>query len=337
MKPFRFGIAIAATEPPEVFIRTVQLAEELGFDSIWIPDFRLYLDLYVSLTLAALNTTRVRLGSAVTNPYTRHPGMTAVGIASVDALSGGRAVLGLGTGGIVLRLLQIERRLPVLACRNAVEKIRRYFGSNGPHRSGQRERSKKHVGLDLPIRADLPIFIGATGRQMLALAGEMADGVIVNVGAHQLCVENALAAVERGARRGNRPLESLEKLCWLQGSAVSDDGAEAMSVVKPAVALTLGRLPAYVLEAMEMDVQEIREIHEVYHSAGAPAAAGLVTDQMVEQFTITGTPQRAIRELKRLHSQGFDEFIFLVEEVGGNVRSAMQTLAEKVVDKLKAN
>jgi 5,10-methylenetetrahydromethanopterin reductase len=332
MKPFRFGIAIAATEPPEVFVQTVKLAEGLGFDSIWIPDFRLYLDLYVSLALAALNTTRVRLGSAVTNPYTRHPGMTAVGIASVDLLSGGRAALGLATGGIVLNLLKIERRRQVLTCRNAVEEIRRYLGGDG---TGSPERSNEHVRLDLPTRPGLPIIIGATGHQMLALAGEIADGVIVNVGANQECLTAALAAVEKGVRRVKRPPESLEKLCWLQGTAVSEDAAEAINLVKPTAALTLGRLPDWALEAMQMDKQKIGEIHRTYHREGADAAAGLVTDEMIERFTIAGTPEKAIGKLRELQKLGFDEFIFIVEESGGNVRTAIKTLAEKVLMELK--
>lgn len=108
----RFGIAIMASEPPDEFIQTVRLAEALGFDSIWIPDYRLYRDVYVSLTLAALNTTRVRLGCAVTNPYTRHPGLTAVGIASVDAVSNGRVVLGLGAGGWCLTFYKSNSGIP---------------------------------------------------------------------------------------------------------------------------------------------------------------------------------------------------------------------------------
>ena len=326
MKPFRFGIAICATESPEGFIRTVKLAEDLGFDSVWIPDFRLYTDVYVALSLAAQNTSRVRLGNAVTNPYTRHPGMTAVGIATVDLISGGRAVLGLGAGGVVLRLLEIERAHPVDACREAVSQIRGHLG----HPDGAADVKP----LELPSRPDLPIFIGATGPRMLALAGKVADGVIVNVGADQACVETALARVEEGVGRAKRPPEGLEKLCWLQGTVVSDDPAEAIRGAKPATAFTLGRLPDDILETMGMDVERIRQIHHTYHTVGMEAGAEMVSDEMVERFTITGTPDRAVGELKRLQQLGFDEYIFLVEEVG-NVHAAITSLAETVIQPLK--
>jgi len=243
-RPVRFGIAIVASEPPEDFIQTVRLAEESGFDSIWVPDYRLYRDVYVSLTLAALNTSRVRLGCAVTNPYTRHPALTAVGIASVDALSNGRAVLG-------------------------------------------------------------------------------------------ACVEAALAAVGNGAWGVKRARETLEMVCWLQGCAVSDDRTEALKAVKPAAALTLGHAPDWTLEAMEIDESDVREIRKVYYTDGARAAAELVTDEMAEKYTIARTPEHAVRKIKRLRAQGFDEIIFLPDESGGNARKAMRTLRDRVIAPLR--
>ncbi len=331
MKPLRFGIRIAAIEPPEDFVESVKLAEELGFDSIWIPDSRLHFDLYVSLALAALNTTKVRLGSAVTNPYTRHPGMTAVGIASVDQLSGGRAALGLGAGGMVLELLEIERRQPVAACRQAVEQIRHHLGSHSS------TKANGYVPLDLPTRADLPIFIAGTRQKMLALAGEIGDGVIVNVGAHQACIETAFSTVEKGAGRANRDPESLEKLCWLQATAVSEEAAEAVNLVKPTAALMLRHLPPWMIEAMQLEEENIREIHRAFQAEGAKAAARVVSDDMIERFTVSGTPERAVEEIKRLGKQGFDEIIFVAVEIEGNVRPVMTALAEKVVAKLRTD
>ncbi len=329
MKPLRFGIRIAAIEPPEKFVESVKLAEELGFDSIWIPDSRLHFDLYVSLALAALNTTKIRLGSAVTNPYTRHPGMTAVGIASVDQLSGGRAALGLGAGGMVLELLEIERRRPVAACRQAVEEIRHYLGSSTAENG--------YVPLDLPTRADLPIFVAGTRPKMLALAGEIGDGVIVNVGAHPACIETAFSTVEEGARRADRDPESLEKLCWLQATAVSEEASEAVNLVKPMAALMLRHLPPWMIEAMEVEEEDIRQIHRAFQAGGVKAAAGVVSDDLIERFTVSGTPERAVEEIKRLGEQGFDEIIFVAVEVEGSVRPVMTALAEKVVAKLRSS
>jgi 5,10-methylenetetrahydromethanopterin reductase len=333
----RFGVAVVAADPPEEFVRTVQLAEALGFDSVWLADYRLYRDVYAGLALAALNSTRIRLGCAVTNPYTRHPALTAVGIASVDELSGGRAVLGLGAGGLVLTLLQLEQRQPVQACRSAVASIRRYLGGDAARGGGRRAPTDEDVRLDFPARGDLPIFIAATGRKMLALAGEIADGVIVNVGAHAGCVDMALSAVEAGMAAGGRPPEALERLCWLQGCALSADGQAALNAVKATAALVLGNSPTWMLEAMGIEEHAAQEIHRVYYAQGAQAAAERVSDEMADKFTIAGTPPQTVAKLRRLAAQGFDEIIFLIEESGEGVREAMQMLAEMVVAELRAS
>ncbi|MBI3760496.1 MAG: LLM class flavin-dependent oxidoreductase, partial [Chloroflexi bacterium] len=191
------------------------------------------------------------------------------------------------------------------------------------------------VRLDFPARANLPIFIAATGRKMLALAGEIADGVIVNVGAHEACIEAALAAAGNGAWGVKRSRDTLEILCWLQGCAVSDDRAAALNAVKPSAALVLGNAPGWMLEAMEIDEYDAREIRKVYYAEGARAGAELVTDEMVEKFTIAGTPERAVDKIKRLRAQGFDEIILLAEESAGNIRDTMRTLAERVIAPLR--
>jgi 5,10-methylenetetrahydromethanopterin reductase len=257
-----------------------------------------------------------------------------MGIASVDALSGGRAALGLGAGGVVLDLLQVKQRNPVLACRSALEHIRRYLGDDPVRGSGKPMTTNSNVRLDFPARADLPIFVAATGRKMLTLAGEIADGVIVNVGVHEACIEAALAAVGNGAWGVKRPRQGLELLCWLQGCAVSDDRTEALKAVKPAAALTLGHAPDWMLEAMEIDESDAGEIRKVYYTEGARAAAELVTDELAEKYTIAGTPERAVGKIKRLRAQGFDEIIFLPDETGGTIREAMRTLVDRVITPL---
>lgn len=330
-RELRFGIAIIASQPPDEFIKTVVLAEDLGFDSVWIPDYRLYRDVYVYLALAALNTSQVRLGCAVTNPYTRHPAMTAVGIASVDEISNGRMVLGLGPGGVVLNLLDIERRYPVETCREAIEHIRRYLGS------ASRSSRKAQAQLDFSARADLPIFIAATGRRMLTLAGEVADGVIVNVGSHENCVEKALAAVANGAWGVKRKRDKMEMLCWLQGFAISEKPAEALKAVKPTAALTISYAPLWMLEAMDIDVRDVSPIREAYEKEGAQSAAELVTDEMVNKYSVAGSPEQVIRKIKRLRAHGFDEIILLPAEGGADIRPMMRNVSETVMSELRSS
>src|SRR5262249_34324512 len=101
------------------------LCERLGFDSYWVADQRWMRDVWGSLTATALRRSHIHLGTRVTDPYVRHPALTAVAVASLDELSGGRAILGLGAGGSGFREMGIERKKPVTALREAIELIRR--------------------------------------------------------------------------------------------------------------------------------------------------------------------------------------------------------------------
>ena len=94
----QFGIGLLSSDL-RATAEQARLADDLGYDLVRIADSQcLFRDLYVALTLVALNTSRVKIGPGVTNPVTRHPTVTAGAIASIDELSGGRAILGLGAG-----------------------------------------------------------------------------------------------------------------------------------------------------------------------------------------------------------------------------------------------
>jgi 5,10-methylenetetrahydromethanopterin reductase len=101
-----------------------RLSESLGYRGFWYTDVRFARECYVGLTAVALQTKTLKVGPGVTDPYSRHPAITAAAIATLDEVSGGRAVLGLGIGGAGFRELGIETKLPVAALREAVDIIR---------------------------------------------------------------------------------------------------------------------------------------------------------------------------------------------------------------------
>ena len=154
------------------------LCERLGFDSYWIADQRWMRDVWVSLTATAMRTSRIQLGTRVTDPYVRHPALTAVAIASLDELSGGRAILGLGAGGSGFREMEIERKKPVVALREAIELIRRLLAGEQTEYTGELVRFRRG-GLEFATRRDIPVVIVARGPKILELGGRIADGVMV--------------------------------------------------------------------------------------------------------------------------------------------------------------
>ena len=154
------------------------LCERLGFDSYWIADQRWMRDVWVSLSATALRTSRIQLGTRVTDPYVRHPALTAVAVASLDELSGGRAILGLGAGGSGFREMGIERTKPVTALREAIELIRRLLAGEEVDYAGELVRFRRGA-LEFATRRDIPVVVVARGPRILELGGRVADGVMI--------------------------------------------------------------------------------------------------------------------------------------------------------------
>src|SRR5215510_14369477 len=120
----RTGLLILPAYEPARLADLAALAEDTGYDDFWLADERFFREVYACLALCALRTQRIRLGPCVTDPYSRHPALTAMAIATVDEISGQRAVLGLGAGVSGFRELGIARAKSGVALREAVEVIR---------------------------------------------------------------------------------------------------------------------------------------------------------------------------------------------------------------------
>ena len=122
--PLTTGLLLLPTYPADRLVGLARDAERLGYDYLWLADERFFREVYASLTLCALRTERIKLGPCVTDPYSRHPAMTAMAIATVDEISRGRAVLGIGAGVSGFREMGVTRTRPGVAIREAVELIR---------------------------------------------------------------------------------------------------------------------------------------------------------------------------------------------------------------------
>ncbi len=172
MSGLRTGIWLFPEMPSATFVDHARQCEALGIGELWVGDEGAGRDPFTLLAAAAHATARLQLAVGVTNPYLRHPAITAVSAMTVHELSGGRAVLGLGPGGdVALAPLGIERVAPLMACRNAVRIIRAVC------------RGEATDGYEPPPHTftapDLPVFIGARAERFNRFASEAADGVFV--------------------------------------------------------------------------------------------------------------------------------------------------------------
>jgi len=223
----RFGALFPQNSVSE-WVRWVEMAEDAGFDLVGAPDSQsIYREMYVTCAVAATRTKRVRLGPVVTNPLTRHPAVQASAIATVDEVSGGRAIVAIGTGHSATDMVGVPpARLAVL--KEYVLAMKELFARKETQYQG------RTVRLNWPSRP-VPVYIAGGGPKILRLAGEIADGVIVGSGLLPGVVRDALAQIRQGATEAGRAPASVD-VWWLARCCVADRREDALREVRATLA-----------------------------------------------------------------------------------------------------
>ena len=307
-----------------------QLAEERGLDGAWAADSpSVFRDAFVTLAACALRTSRLVLGTAVTNPVTHDPTVLAGMCATLGELSGGRFVLGIGVGESAVynaglrpaRLARLEESVTavrsLLASGSAVYDDRELRFSYGPS----------------PVR----IHLGASGPKMLELAGRIADGVIFQVGSAPSAVEYALERIAAGAASAGRELGEIE-LCARLAVSIADDGAVArdeMRAYAGIAANTIARtVPRSALpDSVHADLDALRSAYEYgRHGAAAAAHSELVTDRVLGVTAAAGTAEEVVAQIRAIAALGVDRVIVPLN-VSDN-RALLEALARDVAPAL---
>ena len=316
---FTFGNlpSIGWVDPVGRLVELAQLCEREGMDRFGVSDWRFYHDCFVVMTACLQATTRLEVESLVTDPYVRHPSLTALAHATMDDLSHGRAILGIGAGVEQPTFWDYERRQPVAAVRDAVEIMRRMMTGETVSYEGK-VISVERAALNFkPYRPNLPILIAARGKKMLELAGELGDIVhlasfFVNAEHHR---EN-LASVQRGADRAGRRMGSFEIDISMPCSVSEDREAARRAAKRPAAQGILWTAAAERYSRDRTDWVRPAQFNVPEHVVEALASwdfwtqahfpdrlADLITDDVLDQFALAGTPEECAARLRELQRE----------------------------------
>jgi len=312
----RFGLRLPACEPAREIGRQAAAAEAAGFDSVWVPDSQLlWRDAWVTLSAVAMATSKITIGVGVTTPVTRHPTATACAITSLNELSGGRAILGIGQGDSSVRLIGLKPS-KIAEMRAAIETIRGLGAGRWMDLSGRKMRMKSAEGLT----AAAPIYLAASGPKMLQLAGEVADGALLLAGVDAVNLDYAIGNVRTGAERAGRPISDIDVMLGAH-CYVGEDWRTARKLARPFAALFAMYWPA-ALEAAGIKVPTPRPMDGLYpdvnHCEDWDRAVELtdwVPDDVLELFcskyTLMGTAREIIAKLETVISRGVNHFYLL--------------------------
>jgi 5,10-methylenetetrahydromethanopterin reductase len=319
----RIGLLLPGEPDIRRMIALAQRAEALGYESIWFAETRFTRDAIVAAAAVATATTSVKIGTAVVNPYTRGAVLTAVTFASLDELSGGRMIIGLGPGSPnVLAKQGIDWTDPLARVRSTVATIRSLLAGETVAPDGS-SSSLTGAKLDFtPIRSRLPIYLGVTGPRALELAGEIADGVILNGLLPTAYLERARGQIGIGANRAGRDIKTIETVGILT-TAVHNDGAAARDTLRPLIVEYLTGFPQLARET-GVSPDQIVAIAQARDRSHAEAES-LVTDEIIASLACAGTPDECRAILGARRESGID--VPLISVAAGDLDLAIETFA----------
>jgi 5,10-methylenetetrahydromethanopterin reductase len=280
-------------------------AEEWGFDGFLLADSQnLNADIWVELALAGAATERIKLGPGVTNPVTRHPAVTASAAATLQAETGGRAVLGLGRGDSALTQLG-RQPVPASELERAVVAIQGYLRGEQVDLDGSRSEIRWLAGAEIP---KVPVAVAATGPRVIALGARHADQLDLTVGAEP---ERLGWAIET-ARAASDDLGALGAFVNV---AVNEDRPVARDLVRGSTAIfarfaTEGAPPDGLSEVTRQGIDQLAsDYDETRHGEASAGYARELEDAFIDRFAVAGAADYVAERLKGLAALGLERII----------------------------
>jgi alkanesulfonate monooxygenase SsuD/methylene tetrahydromethanopterin reductase-like flavin-dependent oxidoreductase (luciferase family) len=292
-------------------------AESRGVEAIFSPEFMN--DALATCQAVAADTSRIKVGTWIANIYLRHPALCAETAVTIDEVSGGRLILGLGVSHrpIVEGVLQEKMEKPRDYLRNYITTVRRIATGEGFAGSPVQPRAAKH---------GVPIYVAALALGTSELAGELCDGVML-----YLCPKSRLPrvkdAIQKGAAKARRQASAVDLTTGLP-AFVSNDLSAARAAAKKSL-VTYGPLPFYNKLFQNSGFQKEAEI---LARGDQQAAMAGVSDQMADELNLVGPPSRCQEQLAAFREAGIQLPIIVPNPVGGQtyaqaVRTAIETFA----------
>ena len=284
-----------------------RLAEGLGYDSVWVPEMW-GRDAFSILSVIALNTKRVRLGTGIVSVFSRTPATIAQTIATLDEFSEGRMILGLGTSGpvVIENWHGIKFDQPLRRTREYVEIIRVIIGGQRVNYEGEIFKLKNFSLQFKPFRENIPIYIASVGPKNITLTGEVADGWIPFLVPiqHFTQTEDYLRA---GAEKGGREFESI-KVCPYIPALVSDDENTSLRLIKEYVAFYIGAMGTYYAGLISRYgfQDDANSIVEAWKRGSKTEAIEAVSQTLLNSVAVTGSANAGKNKIEEFRKAGAD-------------------------------
>ncbi len=329
-KKVRFDVGLLPTRPVDEVADLAVHAENTGFGGVWVADSQsVFRDVWATLALCADRTRKIRLATGVTNPITRHPAMLSGNIATLNELSGERAILGMGRGESAVYNLGLKPAT-IREWEECALTVRALLRGDTTTYQGQ------EIRMAWPV-SPVPIFFAASGPKALQSAGKVADGVLFQVGSEPSLIEYALENVRKGADAAGRDFDEVQLFVRVACNVGRDRG-RAREEMKGYAAVAAGTVVSSVpkeifAESLWRELKEMKERYDYYQHGSSQAPHNeLVTDRILDSIAIAGTPEEAVSRFQEIVHLGVDGFIIPI--TSSEPRALLSTLSDEVIPRL---
>ena len=335
----RFSVGLLNEYDPNELVEIAKTDDnDKSYKNLFIADERLYKNTYAQLAIVANVTSRIGIGTGVTNPYTRHPALTAAAISTISEISDGRAILGLGAGSpMVLDQLGISQTHPIETVSSATRAIRELMDEKNVT-TGAGVFSMENARLNFVSKKKIPIYIAGRGPKILSLAGKMGDGVIAGAGLASVSgMEYAKKHIQRGMEYSEINSENLDIICWAFLS-IADDRDTALDSVVDIIARIVKAVPLKTLEAIgipKKDAEVVKKIEDI-NMLELKEIRKTLTEEIVEQFAIVGTAEECLSHMEKLIESGVKHIAGLpFENRSYDTQEIIEKFSEEVIGEIK--
>ncbi|MEE3287967.1 MAG: LLM class flavin-dependent oxidoreductase [Pseudomonadota bacterium] len=302
----RIGIAFSGGPSPAEIVECVKLAESLGYESAWVAEAHGG-DQFSILTACAAQTSTILLGTAISSVFVRSAPTIAMAAATVDEISGGRFILGLGSSHKV----QVEPEhgmdyaRPITRVRESVDIVRVLLRDGVVQYAGETVAIENFDLWFSPKRSDVPIYLAGLFPKMISVCGEIADGLILT----RSTLETGLRArqwIAQGAERCGRNPADVDVTSLLP-AALADNHQQALDSLRPGLAFYLGFFPRYNRLIAEYGfAEEAASVAAAWARGDREAATRAVTDVMIEATSVVGTAEQFREKIETYRQSGID-------------------------------
>lgn len=328
------SLGISPREPILHAVEVVQSAEALGFGAAYITDVQLSMkDCFAALTLCAVNTSKIKLGTGVTNPITRHPSTLACQFSGLNELSNGRAILGLGTGWTGVYPVGLKPSTIKYLEESIVNIKALCDGKEVPGGEGG-EPYRMSIA-----NGKFPIFVAANQPRILKMCGRVADGVILMGGASEEFTKWQIDLVRQGAEEVGRDFNEIELHLWA-AIGINDDIAQSREDVShwaASQAETFHKwknLPDF-LQRFKEDFQRAGAAYDRSHHLSSNAAhKSVVSDEFIDFVAFTGNSEQCLESIKNLGKLGLQGVTLSFRAGAGGRQARMEEISEKIIKRL---